>query len=119
VTHHPSTTSFDTPIALPDKPRAETVGPKDPELRTRLRVAGLRPTVQAKVTEDEHDKHLEQLDLMLDSRKAGGFRRIRHADGSITAVRPGEADVTEPAAGVEPDASVLERAQSRFGDAPR
>ena len=52
-------------------------------------------------------------------RKAGGFRRIRHADGSVTAVRPGEADVTERPATVEPDASVLERAQSRFGDAPR
>jgi len=50
--------------------------------------------------------------------KAGGFRRIRHADGSVTEVRLGEADVTEAAATVEPDASVLERAQSRFGDAP-
>ena len=77
--------------------------------------------------------------------KAGGFRRIRHADGTVTEVRPpdgatpatvepdGDAAATvepdgdaaakvQPAAevglGVEAEASVLERAQSHFGDAP-
>jgi cell division protease FtsH len=48
-------------------------------------------------------------------RKAGGFRRIRHADGTVTEVRPGDADVPPL---VEPEGSVLEGSQSRFGDAP-
>jgi cell division protease FtsH len=44
-------------------------------------------------------------------RKAGGFRKIRHADGTVTEVRPG-ADNSELA----PDpGSILEGAQSRFG----
>jgi cell division protease FtsH len=45
-------------------------------------------------------------------RKAGGFRKIRHADGTITEVRPG--DNGEVA---EDPASILEGAQSRFGRA--
>ena len=48
-------------------------------------------------------------------RKAGGFRKIRHADGTITEVRPG-ADNGEVA---EDPASILQGAQSRFGRAPR
>jgi len=49
-------------------------------------------------------------------RKAGGFRRIRHADGTVTEVRPGDAEVPPL---IEPEGSVLEGTRSRFGDAPR
>jgi cell division protease FtsH len=48
-------------------------------------------------------------------RTAGGFRKIRHADGTVTEVRPG-ADNGEVA---EDPASVLQGAQSRFGRTPR
>ena len=49
-------------------------------------------------------------------RKAGGFRRIRHADGTVTEMRPSDQELPPP---IEPDESVLERAQAHFGDAPR
>jgi cell division protease FtsH len=49
-------------------------------------------------------------------RKAGGFRRIRHADGSVTEVRPPDTDLSAP---LERDESVLERAQSLFEDGSR
>jgi cell division protease FtsH len=50
-------------------------------------------------------------------RKAGGFRKIRHADGTITEVRPGDngSDLSD---GAEDPASILQGAQSRFGRAP-
>ncbi|MBM3661046.1 MAG: ATP-dependent zinc metalloprotease FtsH [Actinobacteria bacterium] len=47
-------------------------------------------------------------------RKAGGFRRIRHADGTVTEVRPGDAEMPL----VEPEGSVLEGTPSRFDDSP-
>jgi len=48
-------------------------------------------------------------------RTAGGFRKIRHADGSVTEVRSGDGELPPP---IEPETSVLEGTQSRFGDAP-
>jgi cell division protease FtsH len=54
-------------------------------------------------------------------RKAGGFRKIQHADGSVTVVRPpadsGEAIDSAGASGGDGEPSVLEGAQSRFGHA--
>jgi hypothetical protein len=66
-------------------------------------------------------------------RKAGGFRKIRHADGTVTEVRPTPPDPVAETGDIpteigvregapvptDPDGSVLERAQSRFGNAPR
>jgi len=75
VTHHPSTTSFDTPIALADKPRGEATGPKDAELRTRLRVAGLRPTVQrvalSRLLFGKGDRHVSAEALHAEAYEAG------------------------------------------------
>jgi cell division protease FtsH len=60
-------------------------------------------------------------------RKAGGFRKIRHADGTVTEVRHAVDTNGEGAAAAhlgadgssaQPDPSVLEGAQSRFGGAP-
>jgi cell division protease FtsH len=67
-------------------------------------------------------------------RKAGGFRKIRHADGTITEVRPGaetadlgpdraepepgEPEPGKPEPGEPEPGSILEGAQSRFGGAP-
>jgi cell division protease FtsH len=60
-------------------------------------------------------------------RTAGGYRKIRHADGTITEVRPGEnggselpdaaPDRGEPDSSEQDPASILEGAQSRFGGA--
>ena len=47
-------------------------------------------------------------------RRAGGFRRMRRADGTVTEVRPGETDL--PSAGEPGEPSVLEPS-ARF-DAP-
>ena len=51
-------------------------------------------------------------------RKAGGFRKIQHADGTITEVRPPvEGGDGTGAHGSDTEPSVLEGAQSRFGHA--
>ena len=47
-------------------------------------------------------------------RKAGGFRKIRHADGTVTEVRPGDAG-TELPESADDAGSLLQGAQSRFG----
>ena len=51
-------------------------------------------------------------------RTAGGFRKIRHADGTITEVRPGD-NGSDLGTDADDPASILQGAQSRFGRTAR
>jgi cell division protease FtsH len=96
---------------------------RDEEARARKLIeehrAGLDAVAQALLEHETIDG--AEVGRLVDTamgRKSGGFRKIRHADGSVTEVRPAD-NGSDPSAGAEDPGSVLQGAQSRFGRAPR
>jgi hypothetical protein len=73
---------------LPERfTEAELVATVDRYARA-TEASGLEPTVpHVDVTKDVRDRQLENFDLMLDPRKAGGYRSLKHAYVDIMAVR--------------------------------
>lgn len=75
MTHHPLITSFRTPIHLGKRPEKATAVKGEPELKAKLRNAGLRPTVQrlslSKLLYGNGDRHVSAEALHAEAREAG------------------------------------------------